>query len=64
MNQILDAISRDSALWSDFLALCDCGGRRAGTESETKSLDFAEQRLAAIGLEPAFIRSSSHSILD
>jgi aminopeptidase YwaD len=49
MNQILDAISRDNALWSDFIALCDCGGRRAGTESETKSLDFAQQRLAAIG---------------
>ena len=41
MNQILDAISRDNALWSDFLALCDCGGRRAGTESETQSLDLA-----------------------
>src|SRR5215213_7195956 len=49
MNQILDAISRDNALWSDFLAFCDCGGRRAGTESETKSLDFAQQRLATIG---------------
>ena len=49
MNQILDAISRDNALWSDFLALCDCGGRRAGTESETQSLDLAQKRLAAIG---------------
>jgi Iap family predicted aminopeptidase len=49
MKQILDAISRDNALWSDFLALCDCGGRRAGTESETKSLDLAQQRLATIG---------------
>lgn len=49
MNQILDAISHDDALWSDFLALCDCGGRRAGTESETRSLDLAQQRLATIG---------------
>ena len=49
MNEILEAISRDQALWSDFLALCDCGGRRAGTESETKSLDLARQRLATIG---------------
>jgi Iap family predicted aminopeptidase len=51
MNQILDAISSDDALWSDFLALCDCGGRRAGTESETQSLDLAQQRLATIGGE-------------
>jgi hypothetical protein len=51
MNRILDAISRDEALWSDFLALCDCGGRRAGTESETRSLDLAQQRLATIGGE-------------
>ena len=49
MNHILDAISQDHALWSDFLALCDCGGRRAGTESETKALDFTQQRLASIG---------------
>jgi aminopeptidase YwaD len=49
MNEILEAISRDPALWSDFLALCDCGGRRAGTQSETKSLDFAQRRLATIG---------------
>jgi hypothetical protein len=49
MNEILEAISRDQALWSDFLALCDCGGRRAGTESETKSLDLAQRRLATIG---------------
>jgi hypothetical protein len=51
MNRILDAIYRDGALWSDFLALCDCGGRRAGTASETQSLDFAQQRLAAIGAD-------------
>lgn len=36
-------------LWADFLALCDCGGRRAGTASEEQSLELARQRLAAIG---------------
>ena len=51
MNAILEAISGDDALWSDFLALCDCGGRRAGTESETKSLDLAQHSLAAIGAQ-------------
>ncbi|HYC48435.1 MAG TPA: M28 family peptidase [Burkholderiales bacterium] len=49
LRRIIDAVSGDDALWSDFNALCDCGGRRAGTESETKSLDLAQQRLAAIG---------------
>ena len=36
------------ALWADFLALCDCGGRRAGTPSEEKALDFACKRLLEI----------------
>ena len=48
-SQILDAVASDSALWSDFLALCDCGGRRAGSESEERALALAQQRLAAIG---------------
>jgi aminopeptidase YwaD len=53
MNDPLDAIQiaveSDPALWSDFLALCDCGGRRAGTDSEEKALQFAEQRLSEGG---------------
>lgn len=36
-------------LWRDFLALCACGGRRAGTPSEERALAFARERLAAIG---------------
>jgi Zn-dependent M28 family amino/carboxypeptidase len=36
-------------LWADFLALCDCGGRRAGTPSEERALELAKRRLAAIG---------------
>jgi hypothetical protein len=35
-------------LWSDFLALCDCGGRQAGSASEQAALQFAHARLAAI----------------
>lgn len=53
MNDPLDAlqsaVGSDAALWSDFLALCDCGGRRAGTESEEKALQFAEKRLSEVG---------------
>ncbi len=48
LNDILDALARDPALWQDFNALCDCGGRRAGTESERLGLDAAYARLAAI----------------
>ena len=32
----------------DFAALCDFGGRRAGTPGEAAALDFAHARLAAI----------------
>jgi aminopeptidase YwaD len=39
---------RDPQMWADFQALCDTGGRQAGTESEAAALAFARQRLAAI----------------
>jgi aminopeptidase YwaD len=37
------------ALWADFSALCDCGGRLAGSESEQQALAFAQETLSAIG---------------
>ena len=37
----------DRELWADFLAICDCGGRRAGTESEDRAFAFIEQRAQA-----------------
>jgi aminopeptidase YwaD len=45
---ILEALSCDDALWDDFNALCDCGGRRAGSTSEASALQLMQQRLAAI----------------
>ena len=51
LDSILDALEADHALWSDFIALCDCGGRRAGTASEEKALQFANKRLG--DLNPA-----------
>lgn len=48
LPHILNAIASDPELWSDFLTLCDCGGRRAGTESEKYALQWAQKRLAAI----------------
>jgi hypothetical protein len=35
-------------MWADFQALCDFGGRLAGTASEAAALDFAQSRLAAV----------------
>ena len=45
---ILAALAADTQLWNDFLALCDCGGRRAGSASEQAALQLAHARLAAI----------------
>jgi aminopeptidase YwaD len=39
--------SSDEALWRDFNALCDCGGRRAGTPSERKALALLKDRLSS-----------------
>jgi aminopeptidase YwaD len=41
--------SSPSRLWSDFLALCDCGGRQAGSASESKALQFAFSCLHEMG---------------
>jgi hypothetical protein len=40
--------SDDPQMWADFLALCDLGGRLAGSASEAAALDLVEQRLAAV----------------
>jgi hypothetical protein len=38
----------DPLMWADFQALCDLGGRVAGSASEATALAFARQRLAAV----------------
>jgi Iap family predicted aminopeptidase len=38
----------DDLMWQDFQALCDLGGRLAGSASEAAALSFARRRLAAI----------------
>jgi len=43
-----EALIADAQLWTDFLRLCDCGGRQAGGASEQAALRFAHERLAAI----------------
>ena len=38
----------DTQVWADFQALCDLGGRVAGSASEAAALAFAQSRLAAV----------------
>lgn len=45
---VASAIVADARLLPDFLALCDCGGRFAGTESEARALAFAKAALEEI----------------
>lgn len=40
-------IAADGELWPDFLAICDCGGRLAGTESERRAFALVEARAEA-----------------
>lgn len=44
----LDRLASDERLWGDFLALCDCGGRLAGTDSEKSAITLAAGLLAEI----------------
>ena len=45
----LGRLAADAGLWADFTALCDCGGRLAGTPSEASAFAFTAGRLAALG---------------
>jgi aminopeptidase YwaD len=38
----------DTLMWADFQALCDLGGRVAGSASEAAALAFVQARLAAV----------------
>ena len=40
-------VAADRELWPDFLAICDCGGRLAGTESEQRAFALVERRAEA-----------------
>jgi len=41
-------IAADSELWDDFEAICDCGGRLAGTAGERRAFALLRERMAAI----------------
>jgi len=46
-SNIAAQIMADRELWADFNAICDCGGRLAGTESEDRAFAFLEGRAGA-----------------
>ena len=54
MHATLDlagAIAADPQLWRDFLGLCDCGGRLAGSDSEQRAFALViAQAEAATGV--------------
>lgn len=49
LELFLGRLAADAGLWADFTALCDCGGRLAGTPSEAAAFAFTAGRLAALG---------------
>src|ERR1043166_748324 len=48
-RQTLAALAADGQLWSDFAALCQCGGRLAGSAREKAALDFVQMRAGQLG---------------
>ena len=40
-------LAADAGLWRDFIAICDCGGRLAGTESEKRAFALLRERVRA-----------------
>lgn len=48
-TQALGVLAGDRQLWRDFNALCDCGGRMAGSASERRGIETAHAALKGIG---------------
>ncbi len=48
LTPALASLAADSRLQRDFAAICDCGGRRAGTDGEKAALELVRDCLAAI----------------
>src|SRR5258706_6829564 len=49
LPQILKTLAADEGLLADFNALCDFGGRRAGTKSERRALAWLREKLSTMG---------------
>ena len=51
LQSVWDALAADSRLAADFNRLCDCGGRRAGSASETAAIDLSLELLREISAD-------------
>lgn len=55
-STIVDRLESDAVRWADFNAICDCGGRLSGTESERLALALVKARAEeAAGVSPRSI---------
>ena len=45
LDAFLGRLAADAAMWADFLALCDCGGRLAGSPYHAASIFADRERL-------------------
>ncbi len=54
LDAFLGRLAADAAMWADFLALCDCGGRLAGSAGEARAFALVAERLA--GVAPSALR--------
>ena len=52
MQAILARVAADKSLWSNFLAICACGGRLAGSAGETRAAALLAQALQVISNRP------------
>lgn len=57
LRNILGAVAADAQMWRDFNAICDCGGRLAGSTSEKRALELTLTLLREI--DRASARSES-----
>ncbi|MBC7780357.1 MAG: hypothetical protein H7125_09665, partial [Proteobacteria bacterium] len=48
-DALLGRVAADRGLWDDFNAICDCGGRLAGSDSEARARAFTLARLSEVG---------------
>ena len=48
LSAVLGEVAADAGLWREFLALCACGGRVAGSDSEAQAVALLRASLAAL----------------
>ncbi len=62
MKDLIDTAANAASLMRDFDALCDTGGRFAGTESEAAAREYLRARLTEIGAHAPQSRCWAHGV--